>query len=126
MIDTVEKKRATVADIASQAGVTRSTVYMVFGNKYGVSQATRDRVMEVAREMKMTLCFIFVWVDITGAVDPKVFWPDTSAIPFGRYSTHLIKVFHDRWARYRDFRRRSRKAAQDCRRILRIKIRINK
>ena len=51
----MEKKRVTVADIASQAGVTRSTVYMVFRNKYGVSQATRQRVMEITKEMKYTM-----------------------------------------------------------------------
>ena len=50
-----EQDKVTLSDIASRAGVTKSTVSMVFRNKHGISQATRQRVMEIAREMKYTL-----------------------------------------------------------------------
>lgn len=54
-MDTLKEKRVTIADIASQAGVTKSTVSMVFRNKPGISQETRQRVMEIAKEMKYTM-----------------------------------------------------------------------
>ena len=38
-------------DIAERAGVTKATVSMVMRNRAGISQATRERVMKIAREM---------------------------------------------------------------------------
>jgi LacI family transcriptional regulator len=52
MVNTAEQKRVTLEDIALRAGVTKSTVSMVFRNKEGISQTTRQRVMEIAKEMK--------------------------------------------------------------------------
>ena len=54
MIDAVKEERITLEDIATRAGVTKSTVSMVFRNKNGISQATRQRVMDIAKEMKYT------------------------------------------------------------------------
>ena len=50
----LKEKRVTLEDIALRVGVTKSTVSMVFRNKRGISQETRQRVLETAREMKYT------------------------------------------------------------------------
>ena len=55
MSDTLTNERTTLEDIASQAGVTKSTVSMVLRNKNGISQATRQRVMAIAKEMNYTM-----------------------------------------------------------------------
>ncbi|MHB0947146.1 MAG: LacI family DNA-binding transcriptional regulator [Sedimentisphaerales bacterium] len=55
MLNTLEKKRTTIADIALRAGVTKTTVSMVFRNKEGISHTTRQRVMDIAKEMKYAL-----------------------------------------------------------------------
>ncbi|MCO6010293.1 LacI family transcriptional regulator [Actinoallomurus purpureus] len=44
-------KRPTIADIARRAGVTKSTVSFALNDRPGVSAATRDRILEIAREM---------------------------------------------------------------------------
>jgi DNA-binding LacI/PurR family transcriptional regulator len=46
--------KVTISDIASQAGVTKATVSMVFRNKPGISVQTRDRVLDIARELNYT------------------------------------------------------------------------
>lgn len=45
------KKRATIKDIASMAGVSIGTVHMALNQKPGVSAATRDRICALAKEM---------------------------------------------------------------------------
>lgn len=55
MVDTSEQKRVTIEDIAAIAGVAKSTVSMVFRNKKGISQETRQRVMRIAKEMKYSM-----------------------------------------------------------------------
>ena len=52
---TVEKKRVTITDIALEAGVTKSTVSMVLRNKNGISEATRQRVLKITKEMKYSI-----------------------------------------------------------------------
>ncbi|MDR2931005.1 MAG: LacI family transcriptional regulator [Propionibacteriaceae bacterium] len=44
-------QRVTIADIASRAGVTSSAVSLAVNGKPGVSDATRDRVLQIAREL---------------------------------------------------------------------------
>lgn len=44
-------KRPTIADIARRAGVTKSTVSFALNDRPGVSAATRDRILGIAREM---------------------------------------------------------------------------
>jgi DNA-binding LacI/PurR family transcriptional regulator len=44
-------KRPTIADIARRAGVTKSTVSFALNGRRGVSDATRIRILEIAREM---------------------------------------------------------------------------
>jgi DNA-binding LacI/PurR family transcriptional regulator len=44
-------KRPTIADIASRAGVTKSTVSFALNGRRGVSEATRGRIMRIAQEM---------------------------------------------------------------------------
>ncbi|WP_433174642.1 LacI family DNA-binding transcriptional regulator [Actinoallomurus sp. CA-150999] len=44
-------KRPTIADIARRAGVTKSTVSFALNDRPGVSAATRDRILDIAREM---------------------------------------------------------------------------
>ncbi|GAA4614434.1 LacI family DNA-binding transcriptional regulator [Actinoallomurus liliacearum] len=44
-------KRPTIADIARRAGVTKSTVSFALNDRPGVSAATRDRILAIAREM---------------------------------------------------------------------------
>jgi DNA-binding LacI/PurR family transcriptional regulator len=44
-------KRPTIADIARQAGVTKSTVSFALNGRPGVSDATRGRILEIAHEM---------------------------------------------------------------------------
>ncbi|OHB53743.1 MAG: hypothetical protein A2Y12_18865 [Planctomycetes bacterium GWF2_42_9] len=51
MVDTLKQQRITLEDIAAKAGVTKSTVSMVFRNKTGISQTTRQRVMDIAKEL---------------------------------------------------------------------------
>ena len=44
-------KRPTIADIARKAGVTKSTVSFALNGRSGVSEATRRRILDIAREM---------------------------------------------------------------------------
>lgn len=44
-------KRPTIADIARRAGVTKSTVSFALNDRPGVSDATRARILGIAREM---------------------------------------------------------------------------
>ena len=44
-------KRPTIADIARRAGVTKSTVSFALNDRPGVSEATRARILDIAREM---------------------------------------------------------------------------
>jgi DNA-binding LacI/PurR family transcriptional regulator len=44
-------KRPTIADIARRAGVTKSTVSFALNGRPGVSDATRTRILDIAREM---------------------------------------------------------------------------
>ncbi|WP_369216790.1 LacI family DNA-binding transcriptional regulator, partial [Streptomyces flavofungini] len=43
--------RLTIRDVAARAGVSRAAVSLAFNNKPGVSEATRTRILEVARSM---------------------------------------------------------------------------
>ena len=43
-------KRRTIKDIAKESGFSLSTVSLVLNNHPRISQATRDRVMEVVRK----------------------------------------------------------------------------
>lgn len=45
------EQRLTIRDVAARAGVSRAAVSLAFNNKPGVSEATRTRIMEVARSM---------------------------------------------------------------------------
>jgi DNA-binding LacI/PurR family transcriptional regulator len=45
----IEKPK--ISDIASQSGVSVSTVSLVLNNKPGVSQDTRQRVLEIADQL---------------------------------------------------------------------------
>lgn len=45
------RKRVTIADIAERAGVTSGAVSMAVNGKPGVSDATRERILSVAREL---------------------------------------------------------------------------
>ncbi len=55
MVDILDKKRVTIEDIALRAGVTKSTVSMVLRNKSGISEPTRKRVIEIAKDMKYSM-----------------------------------------------------------------------
>jgi DNA-binding LacI/PurR family transcriptional regulator len=44
-------KRPTIADIARQAGVTKSAVSFALNDRPGVSQATRERILTIAEEL---------------------------------------------------------------------------
>jgi DNA-binding LacI/PurR family transcriptional regulator len=44
-------KRPTIADIAQRAGVTKSTVSFALNDRPGVSDATRTRILDIAKEM---------------------------------------------------------------------------
>jgi DNA-binding LacI/PurR family transcriptional regulator len=44
-------KRPTIADIAKQAGVTKAAVSFALNDQPGVSAATRERIMRIAREL---------------------------------------------------------------------------
>ncbi len=44
-------RKITISDVAEKAGVTKSAVSMVFRNRPGISEATRRRVLDIAREM---------------------------------------------------------------------------
>lgn len=44
-------RRPTIADIARRAGVTKAAVSFALNGQPGVSQATRDRVLAIAREL---------------------------------------------------------------------------
>jgi DNA-binding LacI/PurR family transcriptional regulator len=44
-------KRPTIVDIAQRAGVTKAAVSFALTNKPGVSAATRERILEIAREI---------------------------------------------------------------------------
>ena len=46
-----KKKRVTIADIAERAGVTSGAVSMAINGKRGVSDATRARILAVAKEL---------------------------------------------------------------------------
>lgn len=45
------RKRVTIADIAARAGVTSGAVSRAVNDKPGVSDATRERILQVAREL---------------------------------------------------------------------------
>ncbi|MFK4065535.1 LacI family DNA-binding transcriptional regulator [Streptomyces sp. NPDC029674] len=45
------KQRLTIRDVAERAGVSRAAVSLAFNDKPGVSEATRARILEVARSM---------------------------------------------------------------------------
>lgn len=45
------RKRVTIADIAERAGVTNGAVSIAVNGKRGVSDATRERILKVAKEM---------------------------------------------------------------------------
>ncbi|HEV2343051.1 MAG TPA: LacI family DNA-binding transcriptional regulator [Actinocrinis sp.] len=44
-------KRPTIADIAARAGVTKAAVSFALNNQPGVSPSTRQRILEIAREI---------------------------------------------------------------------------
>jgi DNA-binding LacI/PurR family transcriptional regulator len=44
-------RRPTIADIARRAGLTKAAVSFALNNQPGVSQATRERVLAIAREI---------------------------------------------------------------------------
>ena len=46
-----KKKRVTIADIAERAGVTSGAVSLAVNGKRGVSDATRARILDVAKEL---------------------------------------------------------------------------
>jgi DNA-binding LacI/PurR family transcriptional regulator len=46
-----EVKRPTIADIAQRAGVTKAAVSFALNNQPGVSPTTRQRILEIAREI---------------------------------------------------------------------------
>ena len=48
---TVSQRRATIIDVAKRAGVSRQTVTRAVNDMPGISPATRERVLEAAREM---------------------------------------------------------------------------
>ncbi|GAB3953838.1 LacI family DNA-binding transcriptional regulator [Streptomyces sparsus] len=43
--------RVTIKDVAARAGVSKGAVSLAFNHKSGVSQATRERIFEAAREL---------------------------------------------------------------------------
>lgn len=47
----MSEQRLTIRDVAARAGVSRAAVSLAFNNKPGVSEATRVRILEVARSM---------------------------------------------------------------------------
>ncbi|QES45418.1 LacI family transcriptional regulator [Streptomyces venezuelae] len=47
----MSEQRLTIRDVAARAGVSRAAVSLAFNNKPGVSEATRARIIEVARAM---------------------------------------------------------------------------
>lgn len=50
--DPRRRKRVTIADIAQRAGVTNGAVSIAVNGKRGVSDATRERILAVARELR--------------------------------------------------------------------------
>src|SRR6266568_9251255 len=44
-------KRPTIADIAQRAGVTKAAVSFALNGQPGVSAATRERILAIAREL---------------------------------------------------------------------------
>ncbi|HZX06404.1 LacI family DNA-binding transcriptional regulator [Kribbella sp.] len=48
---TAERRRATIEDVASSAGVSRQTVSRAMNGKGEISPATRDRVLDAARRL---------------------------------------------------------------------------
>jgi DNA-binding LacI/PurR family transcriptional regulator len=55
------RRKAKISDIARQSGVSVSTVSLVLNNKPGVSQETRERVLEVAEELEYPFRKRSVW-----------------------------------------------------------------
>lgn len=45
-------QRVTIADIARRAGVTFAAVSLAVNGRPGVSDATRERIMQIARELR--------------------------------------------------------------------------
>lgn len=43
--------RVTINDVAARAGVSRGAVSLAFNNRPGVSEATRERIMEAVTEL---------------------------------------------------------------------------
>mgnify|MGYP002682549239 CR=1 FL=1 len=64
------KKKVTISDIAEQSGVSPSTVSLILNNKPGVSDETRERVLDVAAELLEVLRTEFVLDEVT-EIDPK-------------------------------------------------------
>lgn len=51
MVTTVKSYRATLADVARRAGVSRAAASRAINGSYGVSEAVRERVRDVAAEL---------------------------------------------------------------------------
>ncbi|HEY8533931.1 MAG TPA: LacI family DNA-binding transcriptional regulator, partial [Micromonospora sp.] len=47
-------KRPTIADIARRAGVSKGAVSYALNGQPGVSEATRQRILAIARELGFT------------------------------------------------------------------------
>lgn len=47
-------KRVTIADIAREAGVSKGAVSYALNGQPGVSDATRDRILEIAEQLRFT------------------------------------------------------------------------
>lgn len=45
------KRRPTMSDVAAKAGVSRALVSLIFRNAPGASEATRERVLDIARQI---------------------------------------------------------------------------
>ena len=49
--DTFDKRRAGILDVAERAGVSRQTVTRAMNDMPGINAATKQRVLEAAREL---------------------------------------------------------------------------
>lgn len=79
------KKRVTIKDIAAQAGVSLGTVHLALSDKPGVSDKTRERIREIARELdyhpnvvaaslkRKTLCLAACFPEMEG--DNRFYYP---------------------------------------------------
>ena len=48
------KAKVTIKDVAKEAGVSQSSVHLALSGKAGVSESTRQRILEIARRMNYT------------------------------------------------------------------------